>query len=178
MAVYLAAGGGGLLSFNTGFAIWVLISMVIFLWVMGKYAVPHIVKALDEREKRIKDSLESAEQAIAKAERISQQNEKAMKDAEREAQRIRKEAIEEAEQLRSERIEQSRQEAAKLLEDAKDAIEQEKQRAFIELRNEVSELAVTAASMIIDAELDEKKNRKLVDQYISQLSDSQVENGQ
>lgn len=162
--------GGGILSFETGFAIWVLISMIIFLWGMGKYAVPHIVKALDDREKRIKESLESAEQALAKAEKISQDNDKALREAEVKAQQIRKDAIEEAELLRAERIEKAKKDASKVLEDAKNAIEQEKQRALIELRNEVAELAVQAASIIIDAELDKEKNKKLVEKYISNLS--------
>lgn len=162
--------GGGILSFETGFAIWVLISMIIFLWGMGKYAVPHIVKALDDREKRIKESLESAEQALAKAEKISQDNDKALREAEVKAQQIRKDAIEEAELLRAERIEKAKKDASKVLEDAKNAIEQEKQRALIELRNEVAELAVKAASIIIDAELDKEKNKKLVEKYISNLS--------
>jgi F-type H+-transporting ATPase subunit b len=169
MTVFLASGGG-LLSFNTGFAIWVLISMIIFIWGMGKYAVPHIVKALDDREKRIKESLESAELALAKAEKISRENDKALREAEIKAQQIRKEAIEEAELLRTERIDKSKQEAAKILEDAKSTIEKEKQRALIELRNEVAELAVKAATIIIDSELDKEKNKKIVEKYISNLS--------
>ncbi len=168
--MYFMVEGGGILSFETGFAIWVLISMIIFLWGMGKYAVPHIVKALDDREKRIKESLESAEQALAKAEKISQDNDKALREAEVKAQQIRKDAIEEAELLRAERIEKAKKDASKVLEDAKNAIEQEKQRALIELRNEVAELAVKAASIIIDAELDKEKNKKLVEKYISNLS--------
>ncbi|MEX0894281.1 MAG: F0F1 ATP synthase subunit B [Balneolaceae bacterium] len=172
MTVFLA--GGGILSFNTGFAIWVLISMLIFLWLMGKYAVPPIVKALNDREKRIKESLESAENAIAKAERIAKDNKKAMREAEVKAQQIRKKALEEAEILRSERIEKAKEEASRLLEDARNTIEQEKKRALLELRNEVADLAVQSASIILDAELDKEKNRKLVDDYIHKLSEDEL----
>lgn len=168
--VYFLAEGGGLLSFNTGFAIWVLISTVIFLVLMQKYLVPPIMKALDEREQRIKDSLESAEKALAKAEQVSKDNDKALKEAEIKAQKIRKEALNDAEVLRSEKIEKAKQDAAKILEDARTAIEQEKKRALVDLRNEVAELAVEAASVIIDAELDQIKNKKLVDSYINNLS--------
>ena len=56
---FLLAGGGGLLSFNPGFALWILISMIVFIWVMMKYAVPPIMEALTSREAKIKDSLES-----------------------------------------------------------------------------------------------------------------------
>lgn len=167
---YFLAGGGGLLSFNTGFAIWVLISTVVFLIAMQKYLVPPIMKALDERENRIKDSLESAEKAIAKAEQISKDNEKALKKAEVQAQKIRKEAIEDAELLRSEKIENSRKEADKIIQNARAAIEQEKKNAMVELRKEVSSLAIEAASIIIEAELDEKKNKKLVESFINDLN--------
>lgn len=167
---YFLAGGGGLLSFNTGFAIWVLISTVIFLVLMQKFLVPPILKALDERENRIKDSLESAEKALAKAEQISKDNDKALKEAEIHAQKIRKEALDDAEVLRSEKIDKARQEADKILADARSSIEQEKVRAMTELRKEVSDLAIEAASIIIDAELDEKKNKKLVDTFISDLN--------
>lgn len=168
--MFFIAAGGGILSFNTGFAIWVLISMLVFLFIMGKYAVPPILQALNEREQRIKDSLESAEKAIAKAERISEDNKKALKEAEVKAQKIRKEAIEEAELLRAEKIEKAKKDASKLLEDARKTIEQEKKQALSELRNEVAELAVKSASMIIEAELDQEKNKKLVDNFIGDLS--------
>ena len=172
MSLIFAAsnGGGGILNFNSGFAIWVIITLVIFLYVMSKYAVPLIMNSLSEREKQIKVSLESAEKAIAKAERISEDNKKALKEAEVRAQQIRKEAIEEAEMLRAEKIEKAKKDASKLLEDARNTIEQEKKQALSELRNEVAELAVKSASMIIEAELDQKKNKKLVDNFIGDLS--------
>ncbi|GAA5520448.1 ATP synthase subunit b, sodium ion specific [Fodinibius salicampi] len=166
----LLAGGGGILSFNGGFAIWVLISMIIFLWIMGKYAVPLIMDALQEREERIKDSLESAEKALNRAEQISKDNEKALREAEKKAQEIRKEAIQEAEMLRAERIEKSKKEAEEMIAQAKKTIEQEKERALMELRDEVVHLAVQSASKIIDAELDEKKNSKLVESFIKDIS--------
>jgi F-type H+-transporting ATPase subunit b len=169
MTVFLA-GGGGLLSFNTGFAIWVLISMIVFLIAMAKWAVPPIMKALNDREQRIQDSLDSAEKALAKAEQISKDNDKAMREAELKAQQIRKEAMNDAELLRTERIEKSKQEAAKILEDARNVIGQEKKRALKEVRNEVAELAVKAAGIILDSEIDKDKNKKLVDNYINNLS--------
>lgn len=160
----------GILSFNTGFAIWVLISMIVFLYLMGKYAVPHIVKALDNREEQIKNSLEAADKALAKAEQVSKDNKKALKDAEIQAQKIRKDALDDAEVLRSKKIENAKKEAAKIVNDAKATIEQEKKSALVELRNEVSELAIKSASLIIKQELDEEKNQKLVNDFIKDLS--------
>ena len=114
--------------------------------------------------------MESAEQAIAKAEKISKDNEKALRDAEIKAQQIRKEAVEEAELIRSERISKAKEEAAHLIEQARASIEQEKNQALVELREEVAKLAVKSASIIIDAELDNAKNNKLVDNFLSDLT--------
>ncbi len=169
---FLLAGGGGLLSFNPGFALWILVSMILFIAVMMKYAVPPIMSALTAREASIKDSLESAEKALARAEQVSKDNDKALRDAETKAQKIRKEALEDAEQLRTERISKAKDEAAQIIEQAKASIEQEKKRALLELRNEVAQLAIKSASIIIDAELDNNKNNKLVDNFINDLSNN------
>lgn len=168
--LHFLAGGGGLLSFNTGFGIWVAISTLVFLFLMNKYLVPPIMKALNERETRIKDSLESAEKALARAEQVSKDNEKALREAELKAQKIRKQALEDAELMRSEKIEKAKEEAEKILSNARETIEQEKKRALVELRNEVAELAVKSAGMIIQSELDQAKNKKLVDSFINDLS--------
>ena len=167
---FLLAGGGGILSFNPGFAIWILISMIVFLWVMMKYAVPPIMKSLTEREAKIKDSLESAEKALAKAEQVSKDNQKALREAEAEAQRIRKQALEDAEVLRADRISKAKDEASQIVEQARASIEQEKKQALTELREEVAKLAIQSASMIIDQELDNAKNSKLVDKFIDDLA--------
>lgn len=161
---------GGLLSFDTGFGFWVFITTIIFLWAMNKWLVPPIMSALKEREDRIRESLETAEKALAEAEKISRNNEKALKDAEITAQKIRKEALEDAEKVRNERIEKATQDAEKLLENARLKIEQEKKSALNELRNQVAELAVQSATIIIKSELDKEKSQHLVDSFIKDLS--------
>lgn len=168
--IHFLAGGGGLLSFNSGFAIWVAISMVLFLIVMYKFALPPIMKGLDEREASIRESLEAAEKALAKAEEIGKENERVLREAEAKAQQIRKDAIAEAEAIRTERVEKSKVEAARLLEEARVTIESEKKKALTELRKEVSDLAIQASTLILTENMDSDKNRKLVDRFVNDLS--------
>jgi F-type H+-transporting ATPase subunit b len=170
--MYILIARGGLLSVDPGLFFWILIVFALFIFVLTKYAWKPVLGALDERENSIKDSLDAAEKAMARAEKVSKENEAALREAELMAQKIRKEAIDEAELLRTERIEKARDEAAQLLEHARTSIEQEKKRALLELRNEVAKLAIQSASKIIDAELDVKKNTKLVDSYIKELSNN------
>jgi len=164
------AGGGGLLSFNSGFAIWVAISMVIFLFIMYKFALPPIMKALDDRETNIRESLEAAEKALAKAEEVSKNNEAVLREAEAKAQQIRKDAVKDAEVLRADRIEKTRLEAEKLLSDARATIEQEKKQALAELRKEVTTLAIEASTKILKENMDTEKNQKLINTFVDDLS--------
>lgn len=170
LVVFLA--GGNLLKFQSGFAIWVAISLVLFLFVMYKYAVPPIMNALEERESGIRDSLEAAEKALAKAEQVGRENEAILREAELKAQQIRKEAVQEAEAIRSERVEKAKAEAAKLLEDAREAIEQEKKRAMSDLRREVSQLAIEASGRILRENMDTERNKKIVTDFIGDLSEN------
>ncbi|MGM0589299.1 MAG: F0F1 ATP synthase subunit B [Bacteroidota bacterium] len=168
MTILLA--GGGLLSVDIGLAFWILITFLVFLLILKKFAWGPMLDALDQRENSIKDSLEAAEKAMEKAERISNENKKALREAEHKAQQIRKEAINEAEMIRQERIAKSKEEADQMIEKAKQTIEQEKKNALQELRKEVAHLAIKSASMIIDAELDNERNSKLVDDFIQDIS--------
>jgi F-type H+-transporting ATPase subunit b len=104
-----------------------------------------------------------------RAEEISRQNQDALKESEIRAQQIRKEALQEAELLRADRMEKAKQEAEKLIAHAKTEIEQEKKKALADLRKEVADMALQAASVILDAELDQVKNKKLVDTFINDL---------
>ena len=161
---------GGLLDVDPGLFVWIFITFILFITVLAKLAWKPILSAWQTREESIKDSIEAAERALKKAEEISKDNEKALKEAELVAQRIRSEAASEAEAIRADKIEKAKDEAAKLLEQARATIDAEKRRALQELRNEVADLAVKSARMIIDAELDADKNKKLVDNFINDLS--------
>lgn len=161
---------GALLSIDPGLFLWILLVFVLFIFLLSKYAWNPILHALQEREDNIKNSLEAAEKAMAKAEEISRENDSALREAELTAQKIRKDALQEAELLREERIEKARQEAEQLLEHARQTIEQEKKRALTELHDEVATLAIQSASRILDIELDKEKNKKLVDNFIREIS--------
>lgn len=168
MSIILAKGG--LLDVDPGLFIWIFITFALFIFAFTKLAWKPILGALQKREESIKTSIESAENALKKAEQISKDNEKALREAEVVAQRIRKDAAAEAEAIRADRIEKAKDEASKLLDQARASIEAEKKKALEDLRNEVADLALKAARMIIDSELDADKNKKLVDNFIKDVS--------
>lgn len=168
--MFIILAKGGLLDVDPGLFFWILVTFLLFVFLLSKLAWKPILDALQQRESSIKESIESAETALKKAEQISKDNEKAIREAEAFAQNVRKEAYNEAEAIRADRIEKTKDEAAKLLEQARASIEAEKKKALEDLRNEVADLALKAAGMIIDAELDATKNKKLVDNFINDVS--------
>lgn len=161
-----------LINVDPGLIIWITVTLVLFLYILSKFAWKPLLAALQERESRIQESLDSAEKAMNRAEEISRRNQDALKEAEIKAKQIRKAALEEAELLRADRMEKAKQEAEKLIEHAKTEIVQEKKKALADLRKEVADMAIQAASVILDAELDQKKNKKLVDSFISDLPEN------
>lgn len=158
-----------LLNFEPGVVFWILITFVLFIILLKRFAWGPILGALEQREQNIQESLDAADKAMKRAEEISRKNDEALKKAEIDAQRMRKQAKEDAEKIRDEIIEKSRSEAEAVKKQTLDSIEQEKQKAMLELRNKVAELAIEATSKILNAEIDQKKNKKLVDDFIGQI---------
>lgn len=159
-----------LVNVDPGLFIWTAVIFLSFLLILAKFVWKPLLGSLLQREQSIRESLDAAETAMKKAEQVSKANEDALRQAELVAHGIRKDAMDEAEKIRAERIEKAKAEAAALVDAAKTAIDQEKKRAIEELRNEVADLAILSAKKILSAELDEKKNRALVDGFIKDLS--------
>jgi len=158
-----------LLAPNTGLVVWTAVTFGIVLFILWRYAWGPISKALEEREENISNSIERAEKALAEAKQVQADNQKARREAEREAQRILREAREAAESLREDEVEETRERIRKMQEQAQAEIEREKQGALEELREEVADLAIQAASKILKEDVDGDRQRRLVDDFIDDL---------
>ncbi len=158
-----------LLSPHFGLIFWTLIVFAILLFVLGKYAWGPMVGALDEREKTIEESLTRAESALEEARKMQEDNEAARRDAERQAQSILRDARDASDQLRTEEVEKTKAQLAQMQEQARADIEREKTQALTALRSEVASLAIGAAGKILDENLDDDRQRKLVDSFLDDL---------
>ncbi|HTK80670.1 MAG TPA: F0F1 ATP synthase subunit B [Bacteroidota bacterium] len=154
---------------NPGLMIWTVITFVALMAVLGKFAWKPLLEALRKREEHVRTSIERAEQAREDAERILEENRKQLANAEREAQRILSEGRALGDKLKSEIVEQANQQTRRMVDQAKQEIDRDKEAALSQLRNEVANLAIGAAEKILDETLDEQKQRKLVDTYLKGL---------
>lgn len=158
-----------LLAPNAGLVFWTALTFGIVLFLLRRYAWGPISKALEEREENISNSIDRAEKALAEAKQVQADNQKARREAEREAQRILREAREAAESLREDEVDKTREKIRKMQEQAQAEIEREKQGALEELREEVADLAIQAASKILKEDVDGDRQRRLVASFIDDL---------
>lgn len=165
-----------LLEAHTGTIIWTLITFAVVLVVLKAAVWKPLLAALDEREQRIRESLAAADKARAEMQASLDEQQRLLEQAHAEARALVAQAREAAERVSHEIIAEARQEAEHTAQAMRRELESERLAALDQLRREVAELAVRAASMIIDAELDNEKNRKLVDDMIARIPQAAAHN--
>jgi F-type H+-transporting ATPase subunit b len=160
---------GGITDINPGLTLWTGITFLVLLFVLAKFAWGPIVKMLAERERTIREAIDSAKRERTEAERLLAEQKSSLAHAQREAAEIARRNQQEVEVLRQELTARARKEADELVASARKQIEEEKTKAVAELRGMVADLAIDAASRLVKANLDDASQRKLVEDYIAQL---------
>lgn len=154
---------------NPGLIVWTIITFVLLVAVLSKYAWKPLLQALHEREDKIRSALEQAEKARAEAAELLKQNERNMARAEEEYQKAIREGKALAEKLKEEIVSKAKQQAQRELQMAKEEIQRDIDAAKQQLRSEVADLAIRAAEKILDETLDQQRHKKLVDNFLNQL---------
>ena len=158
--------------FFSSLIFWEVISFGILLFVLYKYAFPGILSALEEREKKIKDSLDQAEQHRSEAERRLKDYEAKLSAAGKEAEAILAAAKERAQRLLDENEQRMTTEAERIKSDATRAIEQERRRAIQDIRAQTTDLALMVAEKVVQRSLTDTDHRKFTDEALDALSKS------
>jgi len=154
---------------NPGLILWTIVTFLVLLFLLKKFAWKPLLDTLQQREASVRQSVEQAEHAKQEAERILEENRKQFERAEHEGHRILAESRVLAEKLKTEILETARKQSQRLIEQARAEIGRDKDAALSQLRHEVASLAIQAAGKILDETLDEQKQRKIVDTYLKEL---------
>lgn len=160
---------GSLTSINPGLTLWTAITFILLLVVLSRYAWGPIVKMLNERERTIKDAIEAAKKERHDAERLLAEQKEGLARAQREAAELARRNQQEVEALRQELTARARKEADDLVATARQQIAEELSKARAELKAQVADLAIDAAGRLVKANLDDKAQRQLVEEYIAGL---------
>ncbi len=154
---------------NPGLIVWTIVTFVLLLIVLRKFAWKPLLAALHDRENSIRGTLENAEQVRNEAAGILEENRRQLALASEETHKILTEGRALGEKLKQEIVDQANQQSRRMVEQAKLEIERDKERALAQLRTEVATLALQAAGKILNETLDEKKHRALIDESLTRL---------
>ncbi|MDQ6873015.1 MAG: F0F1 ATP synthase subunit B [Gemmatimonadota bacterium] len=164
-----AGPSGDLLTPVGGLMFWTLITFLILFAILGKLVFPKITAAVEAREKALEEAIEGAKRDREEAGRILAEQQKQIEAARLEAQKIIVEGRQAGEKVRATMIEETQQQQQGMLERARREIEMEKEKAIAALRREAIELAIAGASKVIEKNLDDQSNRKIVESFLASI---------
>lgn len=144
---------------------------VLVLLVFKLFLFKPIMGVLDARRREIESQYESAEADRKSAEEARAQYEQHLASVQEDIRSKITEAMKQGQAMRDEIIADSRAKADAMVQKAEDEIRREKDKALVELKSTVADLAVSAAGKLIDEKLDPAKHRELVSKYIDELDE-------
>ncbi len=145
-----------------------LINFLLLFGLLTAVLYKPILKMLDERQARIKESLEQAEKIKEQTSRSEEQVKAAIEAARKEGQVIIAQASQIAEKLKEEAKDGARKEAQVIINKARDEIKLERDKSIADIRAEFASLTVLAAEKVIKESLDATKHRKLINDVLEQ----------
>ena len=163
-------GGTNLLTPNGGLMFWTVVIFVILLFVLSRFAFKPMLAAVEAREKSLQDAIDAAKRDREEAERVLAEHRAQLEKSRSEAQKLIADGRATAEKLRNDLLEQTKAQQQEMLESARRAIETEKTNAIAALRREAVDLAIAGASKVIERNLDNDANRKLVEGFLGNVS--------
>jgi F-type H+-transporting ATPase subunit b len=159
-----------LLTPGTGLILWQLIVFVLLVFLLGKLAWKPIISSLKERELSIQEALDTAEKARLEMSKLKSDNENLLKHAREEREKILREAREASNRMKEEAQVEAKKSADRIVEDARAAIQAEKNTALREVKSLVANLSLEVAGKILKKNLaDDKAQKSLTQEYIKDL---------
>jgi len=161
-------GGISELGINWGVLLTQVVTFVILLVLLRFVAYKPLMRMLDERSKRVKDSLEQAEAVKAQSAKTEEELKSQLAQASREGQERIERAIKAGEDIKQKAQADAKKEAEGLIVRARSEIQHERDEAIDGVRREFADLTVLAAGKVIEKSLDKKEHRELIDKVLEE----------
>ncbi len=145
-----------------------IINFVILFGLLYLVAYKPVMRMLDERSRRVRESMEQTEFIKEQAARAEEETEKRIEAASREGQEVIARAVQTGEKVRWEAQQEAKQDAESLIARARTEIQRERDDAVGELRKEFADLTILAAGKVIDRSLDKEAHRQLIDKVLEE----------
>ena len=155
---------------DTGLLFWMTVIFLIVLFILAKFGFPMITGMVDKRNKRINDSLEAARIAEETISTLQQEQDRIIAETRSEQSRLMQEAAAERDRMIAQAQDQARAEAQKIMDDARVRINEEKEAAMKEIRNEVAQISLAIAEKVVRKDLsDDAAQKQLVDKLLEEI---------
>ncbi|MDQ3071849.1 MAG: F0F1 ATP synthase subunit B [Bacteroidota bacterium] len=156
---------------QVGTIFWTILTFLLLLVVLRKYAWGPIMTGLKNREQSISDALAEAKHAREEMKNLRSQNEALLQEARADRDKILREARDTKDKIIGEAKNLAQEEGRRILQQAKESIEKEKQVAFRELKEQVVTIALDAATRILQKELaDPQAQEEIIETYLQNVN--------
>jgi F-type H+-transporting ATPase subunit b len=145
-----------------------LVNFIILFGLLYLVAYKPIMRMLDERSRKIKESMEQTEHIKEQAARAEVETKQRIEAATKEGQEVIAKAIRTGEELRQKSQQEARQEGVALITRARTEIQRERDEAISGLRKEFADLTIMAAEKVIERSLDKEAHRELIDKVLEE----------
>jgi len=154
---------------DPGLFIWTIVTFLVLLGLLAKFAWKPLLQALESRQETIRKALDDAERAKQELERLQQESGRIIRNARVEADSIIASSRADGERVREEVKEKARVEAAALVRNAERQIQLETERALQQIRHEAIDLSVMIASKLLQKNLTKEDNERLIEEALRQV---------
>jgi F-type H+-transporting ATPase subunit b len=160
--------GIGSLGINVSTLIAQVVNVAILFGLLYLVAYKPIMRMLDERSRKIKESMDNTEYIKQQAERAEDEASRRIEAAAKEGQEAIARAMRTGEEVRQEAQQKARSEGEALIARAKSEIQRERDEAIDQLRESFADITIQAAGKVIDRTLDEKAHRDIIDKVLKE----------
>lgn len=167
----LASGGegGSLVDPNPGTIFWTIVTFVILLVLLGRFAWKPLIGAIEAREQSIRGDLEQAATRRSEAESLVAEQRELLTSARRERAAAVEQGKRDAERMKAEILEEARQQREQVLKETQLQVQAGLRKAQADLRGTAVDLAILGAEKLLSVKLDDVAQRRLVEEHLADL---------
>lgn len=165
----------GLVQLDWSFVFQIVNTIILYL-LLRHFLFEPVTKFMQNRRKGIEDSINLAERKNSEADEYKNEYFAKLQTAEDEGNNIIKQATKNADAKADKIIKETKEEVSQLKEKALQDIESERKKAVNEIKDEISSIAILAASKVLETEIDKSKNKQLVDKFINEVGEAKWQN--
>lgn len=162
----------GMESLEIGDTLLLLVTLLVMIYFIGKFAYGPVNKMLEERRKKISDDLDHAQSEREKATELAIKRQKEVDASHDEVNSIIAKAQEDGQKQRAIIIEQAHDEASSIQQRAKDDLENKKEQMLDQVKDNLVDVSTKMAASILKDQIDENKQKKSIDDFLQKLEAS------